>query len=112
MMNSVKERLEAELQQAKRELQLLNKSLDERPEFGLGKGSTGAYSWEMTLARRQRVETEINALKEALSRVHAGTYGYCEVCGTQIDPERLEILPTTTLCVNCANQQAQQQGSR
>jgi RNA polymerase-binding transcription factor DksA len=29
-------------------------------------------------------------------------YGRCERCGSPIDPERLEILPATTLCADCA----------
>ncbi|MFQ5854686.1 MAG: TraR/DksA C4-type zinc finger protein [Anaerolineae bacterium] len=35
-----------------------------------------------------------------------GTYGRCDRCGAQIDPERLEILPATTLCAACARAQA------
>ena len=27
----------------------------------------------------------------------------CEKCGTPIPPERLEVLPDTTTCVNCSN---------
>jgi len=101
-MTSERERLEADLREAGRELQKLEKRLDEKLEFGLGKGSSGVYSWEMALARRERVTARIRALQEALIRVHAGTYGRCDRCGAQIDPERLEILPATTLCAACA----------
>jgi RNA polymerase-binding transcription factor DksA len=44
----------------------------------------------------------IVALREALSREREGTYGRCERCAGPISPERLDILPTTTLCVSCA----------
>jgi len=37
----------------------------------------------------------------ALARIDAGTYGSCERCGGAIAPERLEALPTATLCVPC-----------
>lgn len=37
----------------------------------------------------------------ALERIERGTYGYCEECGNRIPLERLQALPTTTLCVDC-----------
>jgi DnaK suppressor protein len=46
--------------------------------------------------------SRIEALQGALITVDAGTYGLCERCGVQIDPERLDILPETTLCAACA----------
>jgi RNA polymerase-binding transcription factor DksA len=101
-MTSRRKQLEAELQEAEEELQELNRRLGDKPEFGLGDGNTGAYSWEMALARKERVTTRIEALQEALTKVDEGSYGRCERCGAQIDPERLEILPATVLCVDCA----------
>jgi RNA polymerase-binding transcription factor DksA len=103
-MTSRKNQLEAELQEAEEELKELNRQLNEKPEVGLGDGNTGAYSWEMALARRERVKTRIEGLQEALSKVDEGSYGRCERCGAQIDPERLEILPATVLCVDCARE--------
>lgn len=41
------------------------------------------------------------ALDEALIRVGSGTYGYCVNCGAMIDTDRLAILPTATLCLEC-----------
>jgi RNA polymerase-binding transcription factor DksA len=101
-MTLLKEQLEAELKEAKLQRQTLDKQLDHKPEFGLGKGSAGTDSWEMTLARKQRLNERIAALQEALDRVHEGTYGQCIQCGSEIDPERLEILPTAVLCAACA----------
>jgi RNA polymerase-binding transcription factor DksA len=103
-MTSRRKQLEAELQEAEEELQELNRRLDDKPEFGLGEGSTGAYSWEMALVRKETVMTHIEALQEALAKINEGSYGRCQRCGAQIDPERLEILPTTTLCVDCARE--------
>ena len=103
-MTSMRKQLESELQEAEEELQKLNQQLDDKPELGLGEGNSGAYSWEMTLARRERVNARIQALQEALTKVTEGSYGRCERCGSQIDPERLEILPATTLCADCARE--------
>lgn len=101
-MSSARKRLQADLREAEKELQELDKQLDHRPDLGLGEGGTGAYSWEMALARKERVIARIDALREAMTRVREGTYGRCDRCGAQIDSERLEILPTTSLCADCA----------
>lgn len=37
----------------------------------------------------------------ALARIDDGSYGRCENCGGQIPDERLEAVPTATLCVAC-----------
>lgn len=101
-MSSVKERLEAELREALDVKSHLEQQLAEKPDVGLGGDSSGTVNWEMTLARKDRVATEIEELEAALDRVEQGTYGQCERCGARIEPERLEALPTTTLCANCA----------
>lgn len=37
----------------------------------------------------------------ALERIEQGTYGRCERCGNEIPGERLDALPTATLCMGC-----------
>ena len=37
----------------------------------------------------------------ALRSIEKGKYGICERCGKDIDPERLEVRPDATLCINC-----------
>ena len=101
-MATQKQLLKKELNEAEAELAQVNAQLEERPDFGLGSGSTGVFNWEMTLARRERTEERIEELREALERADCGEYGICETCGAQIDPERLEIVPCATQCVVCA----------
>jgi len=45
---------------------------------------------------------EIHQIQEALKRISEGTYGICSQCGEDIDPKRLEALPTATRCIACA----------
>lgn len=94
--------LETKLDEAKKEQQQIEAQLEQKPDFGLGEGSTFTDTWERALARKAEVASRIQALQEALKRAHQGTYGYCEQCGAKINPERLEFLPTATLCINCA----------
>ena len=96
------EKLEQELGRAREELALINQKLEEKGDFGLGQGASTVYEWEMNLALRESVEAKIKSIELALERLDDGDYGLCEVCGQPIDPDRLEILPHTTLCVPCA----------
>jgi DnaK suppressor protein len=43
-------------------------------------------------------------IDEAIARLDDGTYGVCEECGGEIAPERLEALPYSRLCIQCAKQ--------
>ena len=45
---------------------------------------------------------ELVAIRAALSRMDAGTYGTCRGCGEPIAPSRLRVLPTALECVDCA----------
>lgn len=45
---------------------------------------------------------DIAALDRARSRLDAGTYGRCLVCGTEIPDLRLEALPAAETCLTCA----------
>ena len=47
-------------------------------------------------------EIELGKIKFALLRIEEGTYFYCDECGEEIPPARLELLPFTAHCVNCA----------
>lgn len=45
---------------------------------------------------------EITAIKHALVRIDNGTYGTCTACGEDISQERLDLIPHTPMCRNCA----------
>ncbi len=49
--------------------------------------------WEI----RRGVET-------ALKLLDANEYGICQDCGAEINPNRLEAIPWTTLCVYCQDE--------
>lgn len=55
---------------------------------------------EIELSRRQKVE--LAALQHALLRIQDGEFGECLECGEEINPKRLEIDLTATLCISCA----------
>jgi RNA polymerase-binding protein DksA len=53
-----------------------------------------------------REEKYLQQIQDALNRIELGEYGVCRVCGNEIDPKRLEIVPTTRICVPCKNKEA------
>lgn len=45
---------------------------------------------------------ELAMINNALKRIVDGDYFSCSICGEAIPPARLELLPFSTNCVNCA----------
>ncbi|KRQ86549.1 General stress protein 16O [Caloramator mitchellensis] len=43
-------------------------------------------------------------IDNALERIENGNYGVCEVCGKEIEEERLDFLPYASRCVKCENE--------
>jgi len=53
-----------------------------------------------SLSETERVS--LGRIQAALDRIERGTYGYCAVCGSIIDEERLRSVPETDRCGGCA----------
>lgn len=47
---------------------------------------------------------EIRMIEAALDRIRQGSYGTCANCGEKIDEKRLDAVPATPLCAECARQ--------
>jgi DnaK suppressor protein len=45
---------------------------------------------------------DLKQMEHALSRVEAGLYPICEVCGARVEMDRLRAMPFATTCVRCA----------
>lgn len=59
-----------------------------------------------TLAQRER--KLLDAINEAIERIHNGSYGVCERCGGKIDFQRLNAIPYAKLCIRCKEEIEQQ----
>ncbi|MEY2568689.1 MAG: DnaK suppressor protein [Actinomycetota bacterium] len=66
-------------------------------------GSTTGFERQRVAALLDHVRRRLAELDDAIERIEVGTYGACARCGRPIAPERLEALPTTTTCVDCAS---------
>jgi DnaK suppressor protein len=79
---------------------VLAEGLAESPE-------SGTESWAADVhARFVSVRSDLSELSKriasSLMSIRKGTYGKCESCGKQIEPARLEAMPTATLCLSCS----------
>jgi RNA polymerase-binding transcription factor DksA len=50
----------------------------------------------------QAGQKELAAIGFAIKRIESGEYGWCQTCGARIAEERLDLLPHTPFCRNCA----------
>ncbi len=57
---------------------------------------------EVVDSLEEETRVELGQIKTALERIEHGVGDECEVCGEAIDPKRLQVLPYTTVCVDCA----------
>lgn len=60
-------------------------------------------SQAMALETERRRGHELNRIAAALQRIEEGDYGYCVSCGEEIAVKRLELDPTTAVCIDCAS---------
>lgn len=89
------------------------KELDERlHEIDAELDSHASKDWEELAVEREEDEVleglgvsgqaEIRMIKAAMTRMDEGEYGYCVECGNEISAERLDVLPYTPFCRDCA----------
>jgi len=58
---------------------------------------------EMAQETARRRQQQLTRIEAALRRIESGDYGYCFVCGEEIDVRRLAADPTHTRCIGCAD---------
>lgn len=82
----------------------LKDTLSELSVYDNHNGDLGSETFEREkdLGILEMLESESNQITQALERIEEGNYGICTVCGQTIDPRRLDRLPYTDKCVECA----------
>lgn len=56
----------------------------------------------MAVASDQRRRSELYRIDAAIERLRTDDYGFCDICGEEIAPARLENDPAVTRCIACA----------
>ena len=62
------------------------------------------FEQEFTLNLMQADGGTLEAIEAALERIEDGAYGDCEECRGIIKKSRLNAIPYTALCIDCASQ--------
>lgn len=70
------------------------------------------FEREKDLALWNNTHELLQRINEAIDHMDKGAYGICEDCGKEIDLERLEAIPYTTLCIHCQHQEEDNHQSR
>jgi RNA polymerase-binding transcription factor DksA len=105
-LNEAKQNLEAELEAVARELKDLGAKADGTMEVSLDEGfadaahTTSERSTVLSLV--DTLQSRAENLRQALNRIEDGTYGKCVSCGNEIQPARLEAIPSSKYCITCA----------
>jgi RNA polymerase-binding transcription factor DksA len=64
--------------------------------------ATQTQNDEVVDSLETETRSELAQIEHALARIDNGVGDECESCGEVIDPRRLQVLPYTTVCVDCA----------
>lgn len=68
----------------------------------IGDIGTDVFMQDMQNSMTIHEKGKLGQVEDALSKIEQGTYGSCDICHMKIDEDRLDILPETGLCSNCA----------
>jgi DnaK suppressor protein len=61
-----------------------------------------SYQKEMLFSQGTEGHSQLTLVRLALERLEDGTFGECLHCGNVIGEKRLEALPWTPYCIECA----------
>jgi DnaK suppressor protein len=75
---------------------------EETSDQHLADTATAMHDRELDYGLTENEEDLLTAIDAALGRIEDGTYGICTNCGRPIGEERLQALPWTNLCIDCA----------
>lgn len=89
----------ADLESGLREIEA---ALEETPSPDVEERATERESDEVLESLGQAEQLELRQIAAALGRIDEGSYGVCVRCGATIAEERLDLLPATPFCRNCA----------
>lgn len=68
---------------------------------------TDNFDQEFTLGLIENEQETLDEIQAALERVEAGRFGLCEGCEKPIAKARLQALPYTRYCIECARREEQ-----
>jgi RNA polymerase-binding transcription factor DksA len=88
---------------------ILSKRLGKEPQKAVIQRRRSRFPQRFNQKLRQtllfaRADRQMKDVVDAIERLDEGAYGKCIVCGENIEPNRLEALPTATHCWSCQHE--------
>src|SRR5215210_2641006 len=103
---AVEEVLRARLEEIRERLAEFAKPPGAGAGIGFGKrigdGTNEAISRRNDIGVGNSLLVTEEKLERALAKLDEGSYGRCDSCGREIAPARLEAVPESSLCIDCA----------
>jgi len=96
-----RQKLVDEAKEIKENLEHLREAMKEEVDVDAEEGDPDLIEREKNVALASQLERRLEGVRAALRAIDKGRYGLCERCGKEIDPERLEVKPDATLCLQC-----------
>lgn len=102
-----RERLQAEVDQIEREGHeaLSEASGENNYRDHMADQGTATFTREIDMTLEENVRAALSAVEHALQRIDAGEYDKCERCAATISEDRLEAIPTASLCITCKSEE-------
>ena len=85
------------------EVRLAETAAERSPDPEYADGGSMAFEVEKELSVDLNTKDLLAQVEQALEAIEEGTYGTCRTCEAPIPVARLEVIPHTTLCVDCAS---------
>ena len=102
----IQQLLRARLDEVQARLAELAKPTEAGTGIGFGKrigdGTNEAITRRNEIGVGKSLEVTEEKLERALAKLEDGSYGRCDRCGGPIAPARLEAVPESVLCIDCA----------
>lgn len=95
--------MRSDLEQIKRESKESTETVElDQCKVGRLSRMDAMQAQQMALESERRRELQLQKIEVALNRIENDDFGYCLVCGDDIDIRRLRADPTHIKCINCA----------
>ena len=102
--------LESELARLEAEVEIMEREGHEALSEASGENNyrdhmadqgTATFSRELDMSLEENLREALKTVRTSIERLDSDEYGTCENCGKAIKKERIEAMPTATLCIAC-----------
>ncbi|MCB1324848.1 MAG: TraR/DksA C4-type zinc finger protein [Spirochaetales bacterium] len=103
---AIREKMIAEMRALEKNVRTLEEATRPiKPDVSLGRLTRmdAIQNRSVSESALRDARAKLGAIKTALDKLEGDNYGVCVSCGSQIAPARLEFMPESTTCVDCAS---------